>query len=407
MAKKKYSFKLIKTEAQDFGQPVQQIVLMLLSLVLVFVAAYLMFPSVAPIFLSSPYLNGVILTVFIFGVLCCFWQVFVVFAAVNWVENFALDRPGHEFVNPPKILVPLASLLKGRKTKTILTSSSLNSILDSVATRLNEARDLTRYVINLLIFLGLLGTFYGLAITVPEVVNTIKSLVPKEGQTAIEVFDNLMEGLEGQLGGMGTAFASSLLGLAGSLVVGLLELFAGHGQNRFYMQLEEWLSSFTSIGFFGDGDTGGSNGNNGNFGPLIAQLGQQVSSLSEIVETSEKYRSKTDEQINNLSDSIKALITSKVSVSSSNNGVGSFDKSSIDQLISSQNDLNTLIKGQFGESSSKDLESVTRLRNIEVQISKLVDELINSRQDALADLRSDLSELSRAIIELARGNNKG
>ena len=90
-----------------------------------------------------------------------------------------------------------------------------------MATRLNEARDLTRYVINLLIFLGLLGTFYGLAITVPEVVNTIKSLVPKEGQTGIEVFDNLMAGLEGQLGGMGTAFASSLLGLAGSLVVGL------------------------------------------------------------------------------------------------------------------------------------------------------------------------------------------
>ena len=407
MAKKKYSFKFIKSEAQDFGQPVQQIVLMLVSLVLVFVGAYLMFPSVAPIFLSSPYLNGVILAVFVFGVLCCFWQVFVVFAAVSWVENFALDRPGHEFVNPPKILVPLASLLKGRKTKTILTSSSLNSILDSVATRLNEARDLTRYVINLLIFLGLLGTFYGLAITVPEVVNTIKSLVPKEGQTAIEVFDNLMEGLEGQLGGMGTAFASSLLGLAGSLVVGLLELFAGHGQNRFYMQLEEWLSSFTSIGFFGEGDTGGSNGNTSNFGPLIGQLGQQLSSLSEIVEKSEKYRSKSDEQINNLSDSIKALIASKISVSSPSSNAGSFDKSSIDQLISSQNDLNTLIKGQFGESSSKDLESVTRLRNIEVQISKLVDELINSRQDALADLRSDLSELSGAIIELARGNNKG
>ena len=160
-------------------------------------------------------------------------------------------------------------------------------------------------MINLLIFLGLLGTFYGLAITVPEVVNTIKSLVPKEGQTAIEVFDNLMEGLEGQLGGMGTAFASSLLGLAGSLVVGLLELFAGHGQNRFYMQLEEWLSSFTSIGIFGEGDAGNSNNSTSNFGPLIAQLGQQVSSLSEIVETSEKYRSKTDEQIKKLKNIIR------------------------------------------------------------------------------------------------------
>ena len=134
-----------------------------------------MFPSVAPIFLSSPYLNGVILTVFFFGILCCFWQVFVIITAVNWVENFALDRPGHEFSDPPRLLIPLASLLKGKKSKTILTSSSLNSILDSVATRLNEARDLTRYVINLLIFLGLLGTFYGLAITVPDVVNTIIS----------------------------------------------------------------------------------------------------------------------------------------------------------------------------------------------------------------------------------------
>jgi hypothetical protein len=365
-----------------------------------------MFPSVAPIFLSSPYLNGVILTVFVFGVLCCFWQVFVIVAAVNWVENFAMDRPGHEFVNPPKLLVPLASLLKGRKTKAILTSSSLNSILDSVATRLNEARDLTRYVINLLIFLGLLGTFYGLAITVPEVVNTIKSLVPKEGQTAIDVFENLMEGLEGQLGGMGTAFASSLLGLAGSLVVGLLELFAGHGQNRFYMQLEEWLSSFTSIGFYGEVDATESSNANSQVSSVIAHLGHQISSLTEIVENSENSRTKIDQQIVSLTVAIKELISSKNIGSPIKNSGQPFDKNSLDQLISSQNDLNTLIKGQFGESSAKDLENSTRLRNIELQIARLVDELVNARQDALADLRSDLSELSRAIIELAKGNNK-
>ena len=155
---------------------------------------------------------------------------------IESLESEIIDLAGEEFnLNSSQqlavILFDKLKLDKGKKSKTILTSSSLNSILDSVATRLNEARDLTRYVINLLIFLGLLGTFYGLAITVPEVVNTIKSLVPKEGQTGIEVFDNLMAGLEGQLGGMGTAFASSLLGLAGSLVVGLLELFANHGQN--------------------------------------------------------------------------------------------------------------------------------------------------------------------------------
>ena len=407
MARKKYSLKLIRAETQGFSQPIQQVVLMLISLLLVMVGGYLMFPSVAPIFLSSPYLNGVILTVFFFGILCCFWQIFVIIAAVNWVENFALDRPGHEFSDPPRLLIPLASLLKGRKSKTILTSSSLNSILDSVATRLNEARDLTRYVINLLIFLGLLGTFYGLAITVPEVVNTIKSLVPKEGQTGIEVFDNLMAGLEGQLGGMGTAFASSLLGLAGSLVVGLLELFANHGQNRFYMQLEEWLSSFTSIGIFGDNENVDESTKDGKISPIISAVGAQISELGQMFEKSFDNSFKTNQQINSLAKAIEELAGSKVIGSKTVTSTGGFDKTDIEKLVSSQKDLNTLIKGHFGERSTRDLENLTRLRNIEVQLSRLVDELANARQDTLSELRSDLAQLSKAIIDLARTSGKG
>ena len=407
MAKEKDSFNLIGSETQGFSQPIQQVVLMLIALLLVMVGSYLMFPSVAPIFLSSPYLNGVILTVFFFGILCCFWQIFVIITAVNWVENFALDRPGHEFSDPPRLLIPLASLLKGKKSKTILTSSSLNSILDSVATRLNEARDLTRYVINLLIFLGLLGTFYGLAITVPEVVNTIKSLVPKEGQTAIEVFENLMAGLEGQLGGMGTAFASSLLGLAGSLVVGLLELFANHGQNRFYMQLEEWLSSFTSIGIFGDSENVDESMRNSNISPVISAVGAQISELGEMFEKSIENNSTTALQINSLSKAMEELAGSRVASSKRVNGTDGFDKASIEKLVYSQQDLNTLIKGHFGERSTRDLENLTRLRNIEVQLSRLVDELANARQDALSELRSDLAQLSKAIIDLARNSSKG
>ncbi len=407
MAKEKHSLKLIRSETQGFSQPIQQVVLMLIALILVMVGGYLMFPSVAPIFLSSPYLNGVILTVFFFGILCCFWQIFVIITAVNWVENFALERPGHEFSDPPRLLIPLASLLKGKKSKTILTSSSLNSILDSVATRLNEARDLTRYVINLLIFLGLLGTFYGLAITVPEVVNTIKSLVPKEGQTGIEVFENLMAGLEGQLGGMGTAFASSLLGLAGSLVVGLLELFANHGQNRFYMQLEEWLSSFTSIGIFGEGESVDGSTGNSNVSPIISAVGAQISELGEMFEKSIENNSTTALQINSLSKAMEELAVSKVTSSKRVISTDGFDKASVEKLVSSQQDLNTLIKGQFGERSTRDLENLTRLRNIEVQLSRLVDELANSRQDALSELRSDLAQLSKAIIDLARNSSKG
>ena len=120
--------------------------------------------------------------------------------------------------------------------------------MDSVAQRIDEDREITRYIGNTLIFLGLLGTFYGLATTVPALVETIRSLNPADGEDGADIFARLQSGLESQLGGMGTAFSSSLLGLAGSLVVGLLELFASHGQNRFYRELEEWLSTITRLG---------------------------------------------------------------------------------------------------------------------------------------------------------------
>ena len=238
-------------------------------------------------------------------------------------------------------------------------------------------------------------------------VNTIKSLVPKEGQTAIEVFENLMAGLEGQLGGMGTAFASSLLGLAGSLVVGLLELFANHGQNRFYMQLEEWLSSFTSLGIFGDSENVDESMRNSNISPVISAVGAQISELGEMFEKSIENNSTTALQINSLSKAMEELVGSKVKSSKRVNSTDNFDKASVEKLVSSQQDLNTLIKGQFGERSTRDLENLTRLRNIEVQLSRLVDELANARQDALSELRSDLAQLSKAIIDLARNSSKG
>ena len=217
---------LQETKNFVFSQPTRQTGLMIFILICVFFIAYLLFPAVAPIFLSSPYLNGVIIGVFILGVLACFWQVFILVSSVYWIEGFVSERPGHEIAKPPRILAPLEALLRDKKSRKNINPLSARSILDSVATRLDEVRDITRYIVNLLIFLGLLGTFYGLATTVPAVVETIKSLAPKEGQSGLEVFEGLMVGLESQLGGMGTAFASSLLGLAGSLVVGLLELFS-------------------------------------------------------------------------------------------------------------------------------------------------------------------------------------
>ena len=146
------------------------------------------------------------------------WQVLLL--TREWIEGFARHEPGAEAVTPPRLLAPLAQLLRSRGARMQISASSSRSIQESVATRIDEARDIPRYLVNLLVFLGLLGTFYGLATTVPAVVETIRSLAPQEGETGLEVFGKLMTGLESQLGGMGTAFSSSLLGLAGSLVVG-------------------------------------------------------------------------------------------------------------------------------------------------------------------------------------------
>jgi hypothetical protein len=232
-----------RERAVEFSQPVRQIVFMLAVLAAVGVIGAFLYSQIEIVFRANVYLNGLILGVFLIGVVACFLSVIQLSASVSWIEGFAADRAGHEFVEPPRLMVSLSNLLRDSRARAALSTTSTRSILDSVATRLDETRDITRYLGSLLIFLGLLGTFWGLSNTVPAVVDTIRSLAPAEGDGGgAAVFDNLMAGLEDQLGGMGTAFASSLLGLAGSLVVGLLELFSGHGQNRFYRELEEWLS---------------------------------------------------------------------------------------------------------------------------------------------------------------------
>ena len=238
--------------APQFSQPVAQIMAMLTVLGLTGLGVFVALPRVLPVFLSNPYLNGFILGAFGLGVLACFWQVIQLIGSVVWIERFVGGDP-RASTKPPKMLIPLAALLRSHNARMQLNSSSTQSILDSVGTRIDEQREISRYLVNFLIFLGLLGTFYGLATTLPEMVKTIGNMAPKPGEDGVAVFGRLMDGLQAQLGGMGVAFSSSLLGLAGSLVVGLLELIAGRGQNRFYGELEAWLSSITKVSFsFGE-----------------------------------------------------------------------------------------------------------------------------------------------------------
>ena len=395
---------LQETKNFVFSQPTRQTALMIFVLLCVFFIAYLLFPAVAPIFLSSPYLNGVIIGVFILGVLACFWQVFILVSSVYWIEGFVSERPGHEIAKPPRILAPLEALLRDKQSRRNINPLSARSILDSVATRLDEVRDITRYIINLLIFLGLLGTFYGLATTVPAVVETIKSLAPKEGQTGLEVFEGLMVGLESQLGGMGTAFASSLLGLAGSLVVGLLELFAGHGQNRFYMELEEWLSSISKIGqsFY---DTESSNAPISSSELVINSFENKLNHLIELLENNGNQSFNNQIQINELTKSIEKLILNEKEVSNSSYDNGVYNQTDLNTLINNQDNLVNLIRNFVEIEKNSENEFRSRVRNMDVQLAKIFNELKTGRQDNLSELREDFTILSNAIIRLSNSNN--
>ncbi|MBN2907751.1 MAG: biopolymer transporter ExbB [Rhodobacteraceae bacterium] len=389
----------------QFSRPLRQVFLMLVSIGLFAIGAYLAYPKVAPVFLANPYLNGVILFVFVIGVLACFLQVVQLIVSVQWIEGFAAQRPGHEITKAPRLLAPLAALLRKRGKRMQIGAASSRSILESVGTRIEEARDITRYIVNLLIFLGLLGTFYGLATTVPAVVETIRSLAPQEGEGGVEVFSRLMTGLEAQLGGMGTAFASSLLGLAGSLVVGLLELFAGHGQNRFYQELEEWLSTITRLGFSsgeGEGETEAT-AEAGFLGATLDQLAEQMEALHALFARSDESRAALEGRVGALADAVQTLGTAMESQLGDSQAL----TAALDRVAQGQARATAAIEARMGEEGSMaDAEARMRLRSIDVQLLRILEEMSAGRQETVTDLRGDLAELVRVLSRLAPGDER-
>jgi hypothetical protein len=227
------------------------LVRMMVFLVLCALVVVILYKQIAIAFQSNVLLNSVIIFVLFIGVLLTFRQVIRLFPEVEWVNGFRLADPGLAMDRPPVLLAPMASILGDRMGRMAISSTMMRGILDSIATRLDEARDISRYMTGLLVFLGLLGTFWGLIVTVGSVGNVINTL--KVGGDAQSTFDSLREGLAAPLSGMGISFSSSLFGLAGSLVLGFLDLQSSQAQNRFYTDLEDWLS--TTVRDLGAGST--------------------------------------------------------------------------------------------------------------------------------------------------------
>ena len=371
-----------KAEPQ-FSQPVRQIISMLVVSALVCAGAYVAFPRVGPVFLANPYLNGFIFLVFVFGVLSCFGQVLQLIKSVGWIEGFAGNRLGAEIAPAPGLLAPLATLMRSRGARMQLSSTASRSILDSVSQRIDEDREITRYIVNTLIFLGLLGTFYGLATTVPALVETIQSLTPGAGETGSQVFTRLQAGLESQLDGMGIAFASSLLGLAGSLVVGLLELFASHGQNRFYRELEEWLSSITRVGLAA-GDDG--DGEQSPMAGVIDHMVDQMERMQDMFAASEASRTEANQRLAALAAVIEHLVQNTQGVDAT---------AQLTRVADAQERLITALKDTGMEGI--DAESRMRLRSIDVGLLRILEEMAAGRQEVIQDLRADMAGLTKAV----------
>ncbi len=232
----------MEIELTKLSSPRIFLVRMLVFLVLCALVAVVLYKQIVTAFFANPGLNALIGLVLLIGTILAFRQVIRLYPEVAWVNNFRIADPGLAIERRPTLLAPMAVILGGERSgRMTISQQTMRHLLDSIATRLDEARDISRYMTGLLVFLGLLGTFWGLIETVGSVGKVIDGL--KVGGDAGALFDTLKEGLAAPLGGMGISFSSSLFGLAGSLILGFLDLQSSQAQNRFYTDLEDWLAT--------------------------------------------------------------------------------------------------------------------------------------------------------------------
>lgn len=283
-------------------QPTRSLLWMTVFLVVVLAGCAFIAAPLGRAFAANPWFNGVILGVLAIGIAVNVRQVLALRREIAWVEAWRHDRQAIESVPQPRLLASMALLLTGRGDVS-LSATSLRTLLDSIRTRLEDSRDLSRYVIGVLIFLGLLGTFWGLMATVGSVAGVIRGMAV-EGADGAAIFENLKANLEGPLAGMGTAFSSSLFGLAGSLLLGFLDLQAGHAQNRFVNELEEWLAGSTRLSSGLGGDEGAFAGAPAYVEALLEKTADALDRMQRDGRASELERERTRSQLGELSDAL-------------------------------------------------------------------------------------------------------
>ena len=371
------------------------LVRMIVFVAIVAAVAAVLVVSVAEAFLANVGLNAFILGVLLLGIVYIFRQVILLRIDVAWIENFREVDDGLELPRPPRLLQPMATMMADRRGRMSLSSPSMRGLLDGIGSRLDESRDISRYLIGLLIFLGLLGTFWGLLQTVSSVGEVIGGLSVGDANLA-GVFDRLKSGLEQPLSGMGTAFSSSLFGLAGSLVLGFLDLQAGQAQNRFYNDLEDWLSRFTRLSS-GAGIAEGDGSVPGYVSALLEKTADSLDDLQRTLTRGEESRQAADASMLALTQKIAALT---------------------DQMHTEQELMARLAENQLAmkrvldalsetrEAPLLDETSRTHLRNLDVYMSRLLEETTSGRNQLISELRGEIKLLARTLANRPPGERR-
>ena len=379
-------------------RPNTDLVRMVVFLVLVLGVAVLLSSALVTAFGSNPLLNGLILLVLLTGIGWNVLNVQRLTPEVHWLETFQKQRNRLAALPPPRLLAPMASMLAARQAKArdgqdrfTLSAPAMRSLLDSLASRLDESRELSRYMTGLLIFLGLLGTFWGLLLTVGAVSDVIGGMSAGSGDLNA-LFEQLKTGLGKPLRGMGTAFSSSMFGLAGALVLGFLDLTAGQAQNRFFNELEEWLAGLTrlSSGALGGDEAGGSV-------PvyvqaLLEQTAENMENLQTILVRGEDGRIQSNNAILALTEKIATLSdTMRTS------------QQLMLRIAETQAQLGPAL-ARLGERRPEGDDAARgHLRNIEVYMQRMLSEGEQGRVQSTSELRNDIRVLTRTIAALAEG----
>ena len=373
-------------------RPRRFLVRMAMFLGVVAVILGFLFGPLREAFLANTLLNGLILGVLFMGIFYNVRQVIQLYPETDWIESFRRDHSVMSRARDPKLLAPMATMLgeQGRPLK--LSAMSMRSLLDGISARLEESRDISRYTIGLLIFLGLLGTFWGLLQTVSAVGDVIARMSVEGGDLAT-MFGDLKIGLAAPLSGMGTAFSTSLFGLGGSLVLGFLDLQAGQAQNHFYNDLEDWLSSLTRLSS-GALSADGDHSVPAYVQALLEQSAESLENLQRTLTRGEEHRISANDNLMALMEKLETLTDHMRT-----------EQALMMRLAENQMEMKPILSrlSEINQPATGELDEATRahIRNLDVYMARLVDDISAGREQIIQQVRSEIKLLARTIAAIA------